>query len=311
MIQALLEVVLPAFLVILVGGVVGAAFRPDPTPINRIALYATLPALVFTSLLEMPLALRDVALLVSANAAYLVLMAAVTWAVTGRLPSTRRQGLVATSMFGNSANLMLPITLFAFGEAGLQRALILYVFSVLTLFSIGPLVLAGPTSDASRRGRPAFLRRVGGVLRLPVLWATALGIAFNLLDLPVPTGPARGIELLGDAAIPLVLLTLGLQVQRRGWRAPSGVNLLGSALKLALGPVVGFATAWLLGAEGLDLAVLTLLAAMPPAVNTFMLALEFGGDAEEVAGTVIVATALSLGTVAAVVAALQAAVPLT
>lgn len=310
MIPALLDVVLPAFLVVFTGVLLGAAFRPDPMPINRVALYATLPALVFTSLLDMPLVLADVALLVGANALYLLVMALVAWGATLRLPRVQRTGLVATSMFGNSANLMLPITLFAFGEAGLQRALILYVFSVLTLFTIGPLVLAAPRRHGDGGpGRVDLGRRLRGVARLPPLWAAALGVAFNLLELPVPTGVSRGLELLGDAAIPLVLLTLGLQVQRRGLRPPTGVHLMGSGLKLLVGPCVGYLTGRLVGAGDLDLAVLTLLGAMPPAVNTFMLALEFGGDAEEVAGTVIVSTALSLVTVAAVVALLQAGLP--
>ena len=297
MFDVLFDVVVPAFVVVLVGVALGRAFAIDLVPISRVSLYATVPALVFVSLSTSEVAFDDVGLLLSANALFLLGMAAISSAAAWWMPKRSRRGLVATSMFGNAANIMLPVTLFAFGEAGLQRALILYVFSAVVLFTLGPLVLGG--NGGSRR------RLLLAVLRLPVLWAALLGVAVNVAGWTMPVGFARGIGLLGDAAIPLVLLMLGLQIQRSGVRAPSGVNVLGAVLKLVIGPVVGFAAAWTLGIRGLDLAVLTLLAAMPPAVNTFMLAIEFGADADEVARTVIVSTLTSVVTLTVVLLALR------
>ena len=292
MFDVLFDVVVPAFIVVAVGVALGRAFALDMASLSRVSLYAAVPALVFASLSATDVAFDDVGLLLAANALFLVGMAGLSSAAGWWMPKRSRRGLVATSMFGNAANIMLPVTLFAFGEVGLQRALILYVFSAVVLFTLGPLVLGG--DGGSRR------RLLLSVLRLPVLWAALLGVAVNVAGWTVPVGLGRGIGLLGDAAIPMVLLMLGLQIQRSGVRAPSGVNVLGAVLKLAIGPIVGYAAAWLLGIRGLDLAVLTLLAAMPPAINTFMLAIEFGADADEVARTVIVSTLASVVTLTVV-----------
>lgn len=282
MTAALLDVLLPVFVVLAAGVVLGRTLRLEIGPLNRLGLYGAVPALVFTSLATTELAAASVGVLVAGQLLFLLTMGGAAALLSRLLEGPQRRGFVATSLFGNSGNMMLPLALFAFGEAGLGRALVLFVLSSVVLFSCGPLVLA-----PSRGLRELPL---GGVLRLPVLWAALLGLACNALGVLPPTGVMRGLDLLGDAAIPVVLLVLGLQIGGTGMLRPSPMTLFAAAFKLVGGPLLGFACAWLVGARGLDLAVLVLLAAMPPAVNTFMLSLEFGGDAEEVARTVVLAT---------------------
>ena len=277
-------------------------YEMDLAPLNRVTLYAAVPSLVFSSLSTSDVAFDDVGILVGSNALFLLAMAAIAFAAGRWMPERARRGLVATSMFGNAANIMLPVTLFAFGEPGLQRALILYVFTAVMLFTLGPIVLGGRQGGSRSKLLLA-------VLRLPVLWAALLGVAVNVSGVTVPLGLSRGIGLLGDAAIPVVLLMLGLQIQRSGWRMPNGINVVGAFLKLAVGPVIGYATGTLLGARGLDLAVLTLLAAMPPAVNTLILAFEFGVDSEEAARTIILSTVASVLTLSVVLSVVRGIAP--
>ena len=265
------------------------AFQPDLTSLNRLSLYGTVPALVFTSLSQTEVEPAAAGRLLLGQGLYFGLALGLAWLVSARLDTPVRRGFLATSTFSNSANMMLPVTLFAFGQAGLERALILYVLVTVVMFSLGPLILAG--------GAPPYRK----VLGLPVLWAAVLGLSFNGLGWSLPLGVERGIGVLSEAAVPLVLLVLGMQVHRSGVFVPRGANWLGAGFKLLVGPLIGLAAGLLVGASGLDLAVLTLLGAMPPAVNTFMLALEFGGAADDVAQTVVLATVLSLVSLSVVV----------
>lgn len=293
MISILLQVVIPVFFVIAVGFVLAATFKLDPPSLNRIALYGAMPALVFVTLIHSELTLEDATILLSGNLLFLVAMGALAWLLSQGLAASSRRGFIATSVFGNAANMMLPVSLFAFGEEGLHRALILYVFSAVIFFTLGPLVFRGSGSAVIETGR--------AIIKLPVIWAAVFGLGLNLAGWTPPAAADRGLELLGNAAIPMVLLALGLQIQRSGMIAPQPVNWLGAVFKLAIGPAVGYFAALLVGAEGLDLAVLTLLAAMPPAVNNFILAHEFGGNAEEVAKTVILGTVGAFASLSVVV----------
>jgi predicted permease len=290
--ELLANSVAPAFLLILVGILVAPLALPGIVSINRLALYAASPALVLVSLTEAELSLTGAATLLSGHGLYMLISFALASLLARRLLPPERRAVVATGMFVNSANLMLPIALFALGDEGFVRAVVLYVFVTIALYTLAPLVLAG--REGFRERSPLDL------LKLPVIWAALLGLALNLLGVVPPLGLWRGVTLLSDAAIPLVLLLLGLQVRRSGWRRPRPASLGAAAFKLLLGPLIGFGAGWLVGARGLDLTVLTLLSAMPPAVNNLLLAIEFGGDADRVAETLVLATALSLLTITVV-----------
>lgn len=291
----LLSVVLPAFSVVGVGALVGYTLKLDLTPANRLALYATTPALVFRSLSSTDLDAGNVGRLLGAFFLMSAAMLLISSLASVRLDPGSRRGVVACSLFVNSANLMLPVTLFAVGEAGVERALVLYVVTTVLLYLVGPVVF-------SERAAPGRLLR--SVVGLPVVWAALLAAVFNLLGWSLPLGVGRGVELLAGAAVPLVLLVLGMQMQRAGLAAPSGVNLLAAGIKLVAGPAVGFLAGRAVGLGGVDLAVMTLFGAMPPAVVVFMLALEFSDDAEEVGRTVVFSTLCALVTVSVVVALL-------
>jgi len=295
---ALLDVVVPAYLVVGVGVVFGWRFKPPLAQVNRLALYAATPALVFDSIYKTDVGLGNVVQLLSAYALFLVAIGLVAWLVSWRLLQAERRGIVATSVFGNAANLMLPVSLFAFGEAGLHRALILFVFTSVLIYSVAPLVLTGFGGRANgNRGAEIF--------KLPVLWAAAAALVMNLAGIQIPVGLSRGVELLGGAAIPIVLLALGIQVQRTGMRLPSVVSASGAALRLLVGPCIAFLAGLLIGVTGIDLAILTLLGGMPPAVMMFVLAIEYELKADDVAGTVILATFSAVVTLPVVVYLLQ------
>jgi malate permease and related proteins len=295
LIQTMLDVVLPVVLVIAVGAAVARAFDLDIRPVNRLAIYAMLPSLTFITMARMDFAAVPVACMMMGFLAYTAVMAAVAHVAGWRLRPLVRRSVVATSIFPNAANMMLPVALFAFGEAGLERALIYYVVSALLLFMLGPVILSGET----RLGTLA--RRV---LTFPVLWAAIAGLAVNASDAAVPAGVERALELMGAAAVPIVLLTLGVHVSRADRFVPRAVNWGAAALRLLAGPALALAVGSLAGLRALDLAILTLLGAMPAAVNCVVLALEFGGDADATGRTVIVSTLAALLTLPLVVAAL-------
>jgi predicted permease len=119
----------------------------------------------------------------------------------------------------------------------------------------------------------------------------------------------RGVSLLADAAVPLMLLALGLHLaQSRRWR-PSSASAVALALKLVLGPLIAYLIARAIGLEGLDVAVLVVMGGMPTAINTTILAAEFGGDLDQVAQTVILGTFAALITIPTVLWLVKAFIP--
>lgn len=281
----LVDVVSPVFMVVAVGALIGRRFPIEVSHLNRVVIYAALPCLTFRTMAGLEMELASVVRLVAAYLLLLLVMAGVALLFARRLAGPQRRALVATSVFSNSANMMLPVALFAFGQAGLDRALVLYVVTSLTMFSLGPSLLGASVG---------FRQALKTVLTFPVLWAALLGLLANTLDLTPPLALTRAIGLLAEAAIPMVLMILGIQMARAGRPRLQGTTVTAVALKLLVAPLVGAAVGLALGLTGLDLAVFVTLAAMPTAVNTVMLALEFGGDTVQVGATVVIATASAL-----------------
>ncbi len=299
-VDVLLAVVVPVFAVILVGALLARRFGLEAGPITRLAIYGAVPALVFRTLSTMSLAPEAIVRLLAGYALLLVVMGALAWSIGRGWPLAARRAFVGTCLFGNAANMLLPISLFAFGEAGLERALVLYVATALLMFSLGP-ALVGRVSGTRRALRT--------VVTFPVLWAALAGLAASATGVTMPLGFDRAVGLLADAAVPLVLLSLGIQVGRERAVLPRGVNYLAVVLKLAVAPAVGYGAGMLVGLRGVDLAALTLLAAMPTAINLAMLAVEFGGDADQVGRTVLLGTLAALVTIPLVLTLLTPLIP--
>ena len=289
----LIEVVLPVFALVAVGAWVGRRFGLEVGPINRLAIYAAVPALALRTMAGIEMAWGPALHLVGAYLTFLVAMGAVAALIGRRWRPSRRRTLVGTSVFGNAANLNLPVALFAFGDAGLDRALVLYVVTALALFGFGPVLLGRAT------GARAAVRTALG---FPVLWAALAGLGLNAYDVALPLGASRAIGLLADAAVPVVLLSLGVHMARSMHWRPSGRTWAAVGVKLLLGPAVAAAVGAALGLAGLDLAVLIVLGAMPTAINAAMLAVEFGGEADQVGEAVVVGTAAALLTLPLVLA---------
>jgi predicted permease len=289
----LLEVVLPVFAVVAVGAWVGRRFDLQVGPINRLAIYAAVPALAFRTMAGIEMAWGPALHLVGGYFVFLVVMGVLAGLIGRRWLPPRRRTLIGTSVFGNAANLNLPVALFAFGAAGLDRALVLYVVTALALFGFGPWLL----------GRATGLRTAARTaLGFPVLWASILGLVINANGVALPVGASRAIDLLADAAVPVVLLSLGVHMARSVHWRPSGRAWAAVAIKLLLGPLVAAAVGAAVGLGGLDLAVLIVLGAMPTAINAAMLAVEFGGEAEQVGEAVVTGTAMALLTLPVVLA---------
>ncbi len=280
----LISAVLPIALIALVGAGIGRMFELDLRTLARLSIYALLPALVLSSLAESTLAFDRAIAIVGAFLLNTALLYAIAVGLARGLKFSpdERKSLIATSLFANVGNMGLPFVLFALGEAGLERAIVYLVGSSLMIASVFPILLKG---DGIRAG-------IRLTLKLPVFWAAIAGISLQVFGGALPEAIGRGVSLLGDGAIPLALLTLGIQLSQT---QPifGRYELLGAGVRLILSPLLAYSVGTLLGLSGMDLQVLLLQSAMPVAVNSLIWVTELGGDVVRVARTIVLSTMMS------------------
>lgn len=276
-----LEIVAPVFLLAGMGFAwvrVGLEFRLQF--VTRLAMTLAVPCLIFTSLMQTEISSAALSTLsLAAIAAY----AGITVAIAGLAWLLRLdiRTYVTPLTFGNTGNLGLPLALFAFGETGLGYAIVLFAIMAVWNFTYGLWVVAG--------GGSALL-----ILREPMVGATLLGALFLWQGWETPTFLTNTLSLIGQMAIPLMLMTLGVAVARL---SPGGFGraLALSILKLAVCTSIGWAVGLWFGLDRTAFGTLVLQCAMPVAVTSYLLAEKLGADAEAVAGLVVVSTLLAVG----------------
>lgn len=183
-------------------------------------------------------------------------------------------------VFPNAGNMGLPICLFAFGERGLALAIAYYLVSAVMQFTLAPLFQAS--------GRP-----LETLLRTPVVYAAAIGLGLLASGWELAPALGRTVELIGQVAIPLMLLAMGAALAGfRLAKVPLASGL--GVARLAIGVVIGVAVARLLKLEPVAASVLILQSTMPAAIFNYLLAARYDRHPDEVAGSIVISTALSL-----------------
>jgi malate permease and related proteins len=295
----LFNVVLPVFLIAGIGFAGRRYLKLDPQPIARLALYLLVPALLFQTLLTAKLEAEEVTR-IGAFAIILTIALVALGMISARALGAGRAeaaGLTMAMTFINAANYGLPVNLFAFGQDGFDRAAVFVVFENILTYTVGVFVAA--------RGHLPWGRALGSVLRMPVLWAAIAAIAIRVTNLDLPLPVQRASSLLSGAAIPVVILLLGLQIAGMRVRRLNPRVFGAVAARLVVSPLLGLALVALLSPAPLTAKVLVLESAMPTAVNATLIATEFNAEPDLVSTAALFSTVLSIITVTAWVAYLQ------
>ncbi|MCE8517420.1 AEC family transporter [Ruegeria pomeroyi] len=284
-----LEIVAPVFLLAAVGfGWVRLGFEYRLQFVTRLGTMLAVPCLIFVALMKTDIPGGDLSRFTLASA-LAILVLTVVFGLIVRASGLDRRTYLPPLLFGNTGNLGLPLCMFAFEVEGLSYAVVFFSLSALWSFSYGIHVVAGQGS-------------LSKVAREPMVWATLLGALFLTQGWQTPRFLTNALELIGQMAVPLMLITLGVAIARLSIRRiGQAVGL--SILKLAVCFPIGWLVAQGFGLSGPALGVLVVQMSVPAAVSAYLLAERFGADAEAVAGMVMVSTLLAVGALPLVLAA--------
>lgn len=291
LLHAMLQTVLPVFLI----GGSALVFRRllgiDPKPIARTAVYLFVPALAFDGIYKTQLPGGEVGKIIAFMGLITVCMISLTW-LAGLLLGWEKSDISAATLgtsFYNTANYGLPVVYFAWGPEAVGPATLVVVCNSVLMYTVGVFIAA--------HGRADWRRALMAIFELPLVWAVLAALLVRWSGLVIPEPAYKAIALLGSATVPVVLVLLGMQMATmsiQGARAKVGVAAL---LRLVVSPVVGLLLVWLLRPVGLTAKILVLQAAMPTAVNTLIAAVEYDAKPDFVSGIVLASTLFSIATV--------------
>lgn len=275
-----MEIVTPVFVLAFIGYLWARSGKEYPLEfITKLTMGLSVPCLVFTALMQADIQPDALTALLAASTLSYVALAIALW-VGLRLAGLDIRTYLAPLIFGNTGNLGLPLAFFAFGDAGLGAAIVVFAVMIIGSFTYGIWLVSGGGSLLQ-------------ILKEPLVGATLLGGLFLWQGWQTPEVVTNTLELIGQIAIPVMLITLGVAV--------AGLNGSGllrasfwSFVKLALSILFSLGIGIYFDLDHIALSVLVLQISTPVAVTSFFLAEKYGADSASVAGLVVISTVMSV-----------------
>jgi predicted permease len=291
--------ILPIFAIAAAGFLLARYAGVDVRTVARVVFYSLLPCLAFRMLVTSSPS--------GPNVGRLMLLAVLIMGAMGLVGYVAAKGLglggpslrafIMVVMYSNGGNYGLPVVRFAFGSEALTYATIFFLTGSVTTY------VSGAFFAGSDRGKIAGA--LDKIWRMPSLYGVALALVVLALGRPVPEAIMRPVELLSDAALPVMILVLGMQLERAAWPARPWIVIFAVGISLLAAPLVALGLASILGISGAARQAAVILSSMPVAVVTTILALEFELAPEFVTSAVFISTIASPLTLTPLIAYLR------
>jgi malonate transporter and related proteins len=302
---------LPVFLLIVLGFVLKRSLMRLETQwhgLERLTYYVLFPALLIQTLVKADLSSVPVAGVGGALLLSALVMSLLCLGLKPLLSRLAIDGPAFTSIFQGATRWQTYVALAVsgnlYGEIGLALASVAMVaiIPLVNVFSVA--VLAHYASPEKQSVRAIAMT----VVRNPLIWACAIGLAINVTQVPLPRIWHEVADALGRSSLGIGLLVTGAGLHLEGMFRPSLAASVAVFLKLIGMPVLAIALALWFGLSGSNLAIVAACSAVPASSSAYVLARQMGGDAPLLAQIITLQTIFAAITMPVVIA-LAATVP--
>jgi malonate transporter and related proteins len=307
----ILNLALPYFGLIFIGFACGKT-RGLPESglawMNFFLLYVSLPALLFRIMSETPFSeLNNPPFLIATTLATVsvFVFAMVVGRIIGDLSLRKAAMAGLAGAYGNIGYMGPGLALAVLGAKAAAPTALIFCCDSIFLFTIVPLLMA-----LTDREHKSFLHAIGLAARQivlnPLIMSAVLGALVAAFHVPLPTALDRTLLFLQNAAAPTALFVLGVTVALRPfdrvpWEVPGVI-----AIKLLIHPLIVFGLMLLFGPFAQPwAATAVLMAALPPALNVFVIARQNNTWIEPASVAVLIGTFASVVTLTSVMWLIQ------
>ena len=283
-----LSVILPIMAVFGSGFILQRIRALDVRSVSAVSLYILSPALVFVSLYEAEYDSGYMIILIYMFVLFYVMV--ILNKILGKFFKWKQKiesaSILATG-FMNSGNYGLPVVLFSLGNAALPYAIFIMVVQSLQNNFFGIYYASRSTSGVRRA--------LENVMKMPTTYAAILAFILHFLNIGIPDAIFSTLSMVGDAAIPVMMIMLGMQLGSiTGLKLDWQVVISGVTLKMIVAPLVAFLFVLVVDIDPLIASVLIIISAMPTAATTTMYAIEFDTEPDLVSSITFISTLLSV-----------------
>jgi len=287
LIQIFADNLLPILLIAAVGFFIKRRFNVDSRTVSVLLFNVFSPSLVFSQILKSKIS-GDEFIRIFAGTILFQLSVALIAYIAAKLQKTsptERANLMIGSFCLNAGNFGLSLVGFAFNQEVFSRAIIVFIANIATNYSLGTFIASN--------GHESLSKSLGSVFRTAGVWSLVIALFVTNFHIPLPLVVTRSIDSLGNAALPLMLILLGLELGQFGSFGQYRLVATGVVIRLLLSPFIAFGLGLLLGITGPALTAFVIQTSMPTAVLTIIFTTEFNLERDLALNLIMVSTLLS------------------
>jgi auxin efflux carrier (AEC) len=286
------ETILAIILMIIIGYLskkIGLLKPEDSTTLNKIVVNIAIPSLIFLAMYGADLSNINTLLPITIICLITGVLSGIVVYLFARhrgYSEKKKWTVVGTSTLFNSGFLGYPVVLGVYGSTGMVRAVFYDMGSTILFLCLGILfivIFGGKYSSIIKR-----------TVLFPPLWGIILGITVNLLHLNLGQLPLDVLKYLSGAAIPIIMISLGLSLEVGGLRDYLDAATFVSTVRLIISPAIAFVLVTLLGFSYINGTVTVVEAGMPSAMLSLVLAASYDLDIKAAAACIFMSTVLSM-----------------
>lgn len=276
------KVIIPIFIITLLGFIFGRFKKSDLKTFADFIIYISTPALVLSQLSMLRMQASELFGILASATLVILGSGAAAFLIFKLFKMKVPQGLYLPIMFMNSGFLGFPLALFAYGSAGLNKAIIYNIPLSILVFAVG-IYLVSRKQDRFE------------VFKLPYLYAAAAGLLLSFSGIRLPQYIYSPLYIVGTTTIPLALFMLGCRLsllKMISFKLP----LIASLMRIGLGLVLGLLAVFIFRLDGITAKIVILISSLSSAIFALVIAEKYEADSDLVASTVALSTLISFGT---------------
>lgn len=290
-----LNVTLPIFIIILVGGFlkrIGLLTDGFTSVADKFVFKVALPVQLFKDIATMDLQADFSWKFVLFCMAATTFMFAACWLIGVVLLKDKSMvgAFAQASARGSAAILGIAFVENIYGSSGMTPMMIV---AAVPLFNIYSVIILTVSSAEGKLNGAVLKKALKGVVTNPIILGIAAGMVWSLLGFPWSVILSKSVGYLANTATPLALLVLGATFKGREALQKIGATMVAAFLKLVAIPAVIFPVAIHMGFRGSELVAIMIMLASPTTVTCYIMAKNMGGDETLSASVVMTATLLS------------------
>ena len=302
-------ILLPIFSIFIVGFIAQKILHFDIPNLSKMSIYVLSPFLAFKTFYSHSISIDY---LYYFGYVYLLCFALVLLisiiAFIRKYDEKTRCGMILGSCFMNNGNYGTPVVLAFFGAVEFDLAIIMLVLQQVVMNTVGTYYAAKGSSKLIVGSSVKYA--LNRVIRMSTVHGALLGVIFQLLHIPLSESLYNSISMVGDASIVVIMVILGMQLANiRLMKIEYGKLSINLTVKMLISPLIAFVLVQWLPIDLVSKQILIILAAMPAAANTTLLAVHFDTKPELVSSATFISTILSLVTLPIVLLLLGVQVP--